>query len=102
VLKIEPGEIYDIGADSSATVIIEDPGAAPRLRANGIYPLPGGSIHLMVDTAAGTVFSIERSSDLLNWTSLLQMTAPDDVVEVNDPNPDSSRQRFYRVRLVPP
>src|SRR5580765_5086585 len=64
VLNIEPGEDYSVALPGAATVLLQDPGLAPRFRHGGTTILSDGRIRLLVDSLPTTKYEIEISADL--------------------------------------
>ena len=63
-LQVEPGVDYDLGAKTSATVLLDNPGARARFRVNDIIRGSDGSIRLIVDAPPPSEIRIDESTDL--------------------------------------
>jgi hypothetical protein len=89
-----PLPTYSIGIPSSAEAIILEnflrPGR-PVLRV-----LSDNTIHLSVPVSDGASYSVQTSSDLLNWISVCTNTAVNGSVQFADPS-GASPSQFYRV-----
>lgn len=54
----------------------------------------------VIEGNTGEVYSIESSSDLIEWENLLTITNETGTVEFVDPVPPTSGQRYYRARII--
>jgi hypothetical protein len=77
-------------------------GADSALQFTGISVVPGAPVTLTFVTSPGRTYTVETSTDLINWTSLGNYTATGTTLEVTDSDSGSFDQRFYRVREVGP
>jgi hypothetical protein len=102
VLTVEPGEAYTVSASNSASVQIINPGQAPRFRASSTIRLADGTIHVLVDSPAGAVFTVDYSANMRDWQLLTTVTNSAGAVEIEDPTARDREQRFYRARLKTP
>ena len=60
-----------------------------------------GHINLMVSGDAGPDYTIQTSTNLLDWTTLLATNQPALPFQFIDPDPANSLVRFYRALLGP-
>jgi len=102
VLTVEPGEAYTVSASNSASVQIINPGQAPRFRVSSTTRLADGTIHLLVDSPTGAVFTVDYSANMRDWQLLTTVTNSAGPVEIEDPTARDREQRFYRARLKTP
>jgi len=63
--------------------------------------LANGQFQFTFNAAAGVNYTIQYSTTLTNWISLLTFGGSDEPVTIVDPNAAGSGQRFYRVRVGP-
>ncbi|MDA1277691.1 MAG: hypothetical protein O2960_27140 [Verrucomicrobia bacterium] len=70
--------------------------AAPDLKLNAPRFLPGKPFNIVLSTEAGKRYEILYSTDLVNWTPLIAITASSPTLEVEDPNSTGGGSRFYR------
>jgi uncharacterized delta-60 repeat protein len=57
-----------------------------------------GPFTLRLNTLPSATYTLEASTDLLNWLSIGTQTAPGDNLDWLDPDAPNFQQRFYRVR----
>jgi len=62
---------------------------------------PDGSFQFGFMSAPGTHYTIQYSSNLYTWTSVLTFQSPGGSLLVVDPNAVGNSQRFYRVKIGP-
>jgi hypothetical protein len=100
VLKLLSSTNYVLGFPRSAAALILDSGA-PRPRTE---MLPDSSFHLSASGPDGAWFHVERSTDLVNWTSICTNQVVDGLIEFVDPDVGTNHSGFYRTvpELNPP
>jgi hypothetical protein len=101
ILRLEPGEIYDISGNPSAQASIAESSHVPWFRPAGISRSPDGALILRVELPLKGTFEIEASSDLRIWQPIQTVEGRGDAVEIRDANALGHAQRFYRARVVP-
>ena len=82
---------YLLGFPRRAAVIIIDQGPCP---VTGI--LPGGCFHLVTPGPEAAWFSVECSTDLVNWTSICTNQVINGSIDFIDPDAQGNPSRFYR------
>lgn len=71
--------------------------AAPKINEK-----PNGTMHLEFHTSPGQQYSIEATSDLFNWQSLITNTADaNGLIQFDDTNAPTIPYRFYRGNTTP-
>ena len=60
-----------------------------------------GAYQMQVLSRTNANFSLERSSNMLSWTSILTTNSPSGVYNHTDPQPPGSVRFFYRAKLLP-
>jgi uncharacterized delta-60 repeat protein len=70
------------------------------LRIRSGFGFSANTFHLSVDAVAGRRYSLDLSTDLINWTPVMTNTAVGAVLDFIDNTPAPDR-RFYRARQVP-
>jgi uncharacterized delta-60 repeat protein len=75
-----------------------DTGDTLRIRPG--FGFSANTFHLSVDAVAGRRYSLDVSTDLINWTPVMTNTAAGAVLDFIDNTPAPDR-RFYRARQVP-
>jgi hypothetical protein len=60
-----------------------------------------GSFQFGFTSAPGIHYTIQYSSDLYTWTSVLTFQSPGGSMLIVDPNAAGASQRFYRVKIGP-
>jgi hypothetical protein len=60
-----------------------------------------GSFQFGFMSAPGVNYTIQYSSDLSTWTSVLSFQSPGGSMLIVDPNAAGSSRRFYRVKIGP-
>jgi hypothetical protein len=93
ILKIAPGTNYVVGRPASAAAIILD-SRSPRATTGR---LPGGLFQISSTGPEGSWFSVEYSTDLINWTQLCTNQVVNGVVDFVDPDAASQPGRFYQI-----
>jgi hypothetical protein len=78
-------------ATNSFTVIVR-----PAIILSGGTWLGNGQFQFSFNTTAGQDYTIQTSTDLINWTSVFELLGDGDSDTVIDPNA-STAQRFYRI-----
>jgi hypothetical protein len=80
------------------TVNVADPGVSQNQAQ--ISVLPGGNVALLFMGIPGQDYTIERSTDLQNWTRLSTITAaPDGTIPFTDTAPPPGGSAFYRTAV---
>jgi len=90
-MQMNPLPGYVLGFPRRAAAIILDPG--PRA-VSGM--LPGGCFHLTAPGPDAAWFSVECSTDLVNWTSVCTNQVINGSIDFVDPDAQSNPSRFYR------
>jgi len=62
---------------------------------------PAGDYLMQVVSRTNANFSLQRSSNMLQWTSILTTNSPSGVFNYADPKPPGSVRFFYRAQLLP-
>jgi hypothetical protein len=73
---------------------------APIITITGASRLAGGEFQFNFNSASGTDYTIEYSTNLVNWTPILILSGSGGSETVIDPNATGG-QRFYRVMVEP-
>jgi hypothetical protein len=63
--------------------------------------MPEGGVLLRLVGGGDAAVRIERSSDLLNWETLIELVDAYGVIDFSDPAAAGVDRRFYRARLLP-
>jgi plastocyanin len=58
----------------------------------------GGPFQLKIVGIAGQTYTLEASSNLLNWSAVITNVAPSNTFDVTDPGATNAETRFYRAR----
>jgi hypothetical protein len=74
---------------------------APALALVALRPMPEGGVLLRLVGGGDAAVRIERSSDLLNWETLIELVDAYGVIDFSDPAAAGVDRRFYRARLLP-
>lgn len=90
-MQMNPLPGYMIGFPYRAAAIILDPGPRP---VSGL--LPGGCFHLAEPGPDAAWFSIECSTDLVNWTAICTNQVINGSIDFVDPDAAGHPSRFYR------
>jgi len=61
--------------------------------------LTNGEFQFVFNTGAGANYTVQYSTNLMDWISIYSFTSPGGLIPVQDPNAAASPWRFYRVRL---
>jgi hypothetical protein len=92
VVSVLPDANYQLGNTTNATVMLIQYEAEP-----GGPPVPDFKLHLFVGTnLAGQVFTIQASTNLIDWAEIGTGTNIFGVVTVSETNRTRFRQRFFR------
>lgn len=62
--------------------------------------LGNGHFQFSFDTDLATLYTIQYSINLVNWTSVLTFDGDGERITLIDPNAGQNNHRFYRVLLV--
>ena len=57
-------------------------------------------VHIVISGEAGSGYSLEVSTNLLNWTNLAALSNTNGTMDFID-DPATNAQRMYRVKLAP-
>jgi hypothetical protein len=79
-----------VAASTPALLLLDGP-----LRINS-YCSSNGAFSLETAGVAGGTYTIEASSDLINWLPLFTNTAPNGYIDFSDTNAGAWNYRFYR------
>ena len=95
------GVAFDLAASQYRAILwIPDygNGAAPVLQ---IAPWceAGGQVRLQLAGEAGREYSIEKSEDLVNWTTVLRTNIPTPLFYYQEPELERAQHRFFRATL---
>ena len=90
-MQMNPLPGYVLGFPRRAAAIIIDQGPCPTA---GM--LPGGCFHLATPGPDAAWFSVECSTDLVNWTSVCTNQVVNGSIDFVDPDAQSNPSRFYR------
>ena len=90
-MQMNPLPGYVLGFPRRAAAIIIDQGPCPT---TGM--LPGSCFHLTIPGPDAAWFSVERSADLVNWTSICTNQVINGSIDFVDPDAAGSSSRFYR------
>lgn len=90
-MQMNPLPGYVLGYPSRAAAIILDQGPCP---ATGM--LPGSCFHLATTGPDAAWFSVECSTDLVNWTAVCTNQVVNGSIDFVDPDAASNQSRFYR------
>jgi hypothetical protein len=75
------------------------PPARPNLSAP--VRLASGQFRFTVNGMAGQNYTLQVSSNLVNWSSLVTITSPGSSFNITDPNAVNANSRFYRIMVSP-
>lgn len=90
-MQMNPLPGYVLGFPRRAGAIIIDQGPCP---ASGM--LPGGCFHLARPGPDAAWFSVEDSTDLVNWTAVCTNQVVNGSIDFVDPDAAGNQSRFYR------
>ena len=76
------------------TVLVSSSFAAPKMLANGKF-------QFSFDTTTGVNYTVQYSTNLLQWYSWVTFGGIGAPLTLTDPNTANSQQRFYRISLSP-
>ena len=65
----------------------------------GIRVLPDRTVEMNLSAQAGRNYEVQGSQNLETWTTLMSLTATNDVTPFRDISAQELEQRFYRVRV---
>lgn len=71
---------------------------SPPIRLQNVAPLPDGSVSLTLASALGDSFTLESSTDLVNWQPLATLVLTNNPLVFRDTNSSDSMAVFYRAR----
>ncbi len=87
------------GPVTTATVVIFDNDGAPVM--SEVTVGAGGQFQATFIGAAGQVFAVESSTNLVNWTQLSRLTNTTGTLNFSLPIPPGNPGQFFRTRLIP-
>jgi hypothetical protein len=90
-MQMNPLPGYVLGFPRRAAAIILDQGPCPATSM-----LPGGCFHLATSGPDAAWFSVECSTDLVNWTAVCTNQVVNGSIDFVDPDAASNQSRFYR------
>jgi len=101
LIAIKTGAVFNGRALAQTAVTIEanaitDPGTRPPRPRFGPITRTGGVVTLTITNTVGLPLTVQRSSDLLNWTPLFNTTPSVTPFVTTDQPPASATNRFYR------
>jgi hypothetical protein len=93
-------DLYDLVnpylmATNSFTLVVR------RLVLNQATGMTNGSFQFVFDTGAGVNYTVQYTTNLMDWVSLYSFAGPSGLITVQDPNATNSAWRFYRVLINP-
>jgi uncharacterized repeat protein (TIGR01451 family) len=71
--------------------------AVLRLALGGPTLMTNGNFQFVFDTGAGANYTVQYTTNLMDWISLSSFIGPGGLITVQDPNATNSSWRFYRV-----
>jgi hypothetical protein len=83
------------GLAPSALVFI---GRSPLAFLTELKKIPSGQFQFTLSGDAGAIYTIEASTDLVNWTQITNVVNSSGAVPIVDPDAANRSQRFYRAR----
>jgi hypothetical protein len=86
-----------LSATNSFTVIVRP----PLVISTPVWPR-NGQFQFSFDSASGTSYTVQSSTDLINWSFVAELNGNGGVVTFVDPNAGGSHKRFYRVKVGGP
>jgi hypothetical protein len=91
------------GAVTSAVAVLTVNALPPAQPGHfdSICHLSDGSLRMTMTGTPCTNYIVQWTSDLLAWSNLCTLSAPDGCLQVVDPGATNVPQRFYRLRLAP-
>ena len=92
--KAWDGHIY--GIVGKVTLKVTSDGIEPRLAIQSVARLANGETRLILRTQPGKPFSLQVSTNLVDWVSLLSKIADSTTTSFVDTNATSFTSRFYR------
>jgi hypothetical protein len=92
---------YHSAVQSLSLVITTTNQPSPGLLLSAPAHNPDGSFQFGFMSAPGINYTIQYSSNLFTWTSVLSFQSPGGSMLIVDPNAAGSSQRFYRVKIGP-
>ncbi|HEV2436245.1 MAG TPA: Ig-like domain-containing protein [Verrucomicrobiae bacterium] len=90
-MQMNPLPGYVLGFPRRAAAIIMDQGPCPT-----IGMLPGSCFHLAIPGPDAAWFSVQYSTDLVNWTPVCTNQVINGSIDFVDPDAPASPSRFYR------
>ena len=94
---------YDVGVpkQAEALIVYRWPRAIPILLGGVLPPgggsLPDGAFHFSATGPDGAWFTLQNSTDLLNWTSVCTNQVVNGAVDFIDPNASGTSSGFYQI-----
>jgi hypothetical protein len=82
-------------ATNSFTVIVR------RLVLDQATWMTNGNFQFVFDAGAGVNYTVQYTTNLMDWISLYSFAGPSGLITVQDPNATNSAWRFYRVLVNP-
>ena len=82
-----------------ATVTVLSPPLAMQIQALDF--LADGSLSLFINSDVGQNYSLDSSTNLVDWSSVSSFQNNQGLLELNTPNMMDSNARFYRLRWLP-
>ncbi len=67
----------------------------------GFFRSADGTVNFRITGLEGRNYTIQASTDLVNWTDTGKATVADGTIQFTDPNAAGFRQRFYRLKSAP-
>lgn len=92
--RVLVGGYLRVGEVNTGLVRVIDSGSVTQMAANA------GAFRGVLRAQAGLTYSIESSTDLLNWAEVSTSVATEEGLEVFDDSASGRRHRFFRARLV--
>jgi hypothetical protein len=73
-------------------------GRSPHTFLTELKKLPSGQFQFTLSGDAGAIYTIEASTDLVNWTQITNVVNSSGAVPIVDPDAANRSHRFYRAR----
>jgi hypothetical protein len=83
------------------TLLLESPPPPQPPRFEGIECLASGQVRLRLRTEPGVALELQRSTNLVDWTTFATLSPTDELVELLDSTPPPDPAVFYRAVRPP-
>jgi len=81
--------------------LLINPTAAPRPTLSSPVRLANGQFKLHVSGTAGQNYTLQSSTNLVNWSSIITLSAPSSSFDLTDPGAVNGVRGFYRILVGP-